>query len=166
MKKMEKEMENVFETKVKEKKQKLKDSEHELTQKHKNVSFSHVRPCRPGRRNERPIGPQSIPDHMFQQKLKYEQDLAELEQKRREFEAEKQEFEARIEAEKVTSGRANASSSAHAAPTSAPPPVKVKKDKLGKLFQKSRVSLDSHSQSSDEGIKGQKTPKHSRFPKF
>ena len=38
MKKMEKEMENVFETKVKEKKQKLKDSEHELTQKHKNVS--------------------------------------------------------------------------------------------------------------------------------
>jgi len=70
MKKMEKEMENVFETKVKEKKQKLKDSEHELTQKHKN------------------------------QKLKYEQDLAELEQKRREFEAEKQEFEARIEAEK------------------------------------------------------------------
>merc|ERR1712235_25392 len=57
MKKMEKEMENVFETKVKEK-------------KHKN------------------------------QKLKYEQDLAELEQKRREFEAEKQEFEARIEAEK------------------------------------------------------------------
>merc|ERR1712226_963662 len=85
MKKMEKEMENVFETKVKEKKQKLKDSEHELTQKHKN------------------------------QKLKYEQDLAELEQKRHEFEA-------RIEAEKVTSGRANASSSAHAAPTSAPPP--------------------------------------------
>merc|ERR1712227_381279 len=51
MKKMEKEMENVFETKVKEKKQKLKDSEHELTQKHKN------------------------------QKLRYEQDLAELEQK-------------------------------------------------------------------------------------
>ena len=47
MKKMEKEMENVFETKVKEKKQKLKDSEHELTQKHKNVS--HPRPCRPGR---------------------------------------------------------------------------------------------------------------------
>ena len=45
MKKMEKEMENVFETKVKEKKQKLKDSEHELTQKHKNVS--HPRPCRP-----------------------------------------------------------------------------------------------------------------------
>ena len=42
MKKMEKEMENVFETKVKEKKQKLKDSEHELTQKHKNVSFSSV----------------------------------------------------------------------------------------------------------------------------
>merc|ERR1719454_1795674 len=81
---MEKEMENVFETKVKEKKQ----------------------------------------------KLKYEQDLAELEQKRREFEAEKQEFEARIEAEKVTSGRANASSSAHAAPTSAPPPVKVKKINL------------------------------------
>ena len=40
MKKMEKEMENVFETKVKEKKQKLKDSEHELTQKHKNVSFT------------------------------------------------------------------------------------------------------------------------------
>ena len=40
MKKMEKEMENVFETKVKEKKQKLKDSEHELTQKHKNVSCS------------------------------------------------------------------------------------------------------------------------------
>ena len=37
---MEKEMENVFETKVKEKKQKLKDSEHELTQKHKNVSFT------------------------------------------------------------------------------------------------------------------------------
>ena len=33
-------MENVFETKVKEKKQKLKDSEHELTQKHKNVSFT------------------------------------------------------------------------------------------------------------------------------
>ena len=33
-------MENVFETKVKEKKQKLKDSEHELTQKHKNVSCS------------------------------------------------------------------------------------------------------------------------------
>ena len=99
--------------------------------------------------------------------MKYEQDLAELEQKRREFEAEKQEFEARIEAEKVTSGRANAASSAQAAPTSAhPPPVKVKKDKLGKLFQKSRVSLDSHSQSSDEGIKGQKTPKHSRFPKF
>ena len=100
--------------------------------------------------------------------MKYEQDLAELEQKRREFEAEKQEFEARIEAEKVTSGRANAASSAHAGPpTSAhPPPVKVKKDKLGKLFQKSRVSLDSHSQSSDEGIKGQKTPKHSRFPKF
>ena len=106
-----------------------------------------------------------IPDYMFQQKLKCEQDLAELEQKRRKFEAEKQEFEARIEAEKVTSGRANASS-AHVAPTSAPPPVKVKKDKLGKLFQKSRVSLDSHSQSSDEGIKGQKTPKHSRFPKF
>ena len=102
----------------------------------------------------------------FQQKLKYEQDLAELEQKRREFEAEKQEFEARIEAEKVTSGRAHASSAHHAAPMSAPPPVKVKKDKLGKLFQKSRVSLDSHSQSSDEGIKGQKTPKHSRFPKF
>merc|ERR1712131_523877 len=70
MKKMEKEMENVFETKVKEKQNRLKDSEHELTQKHKN------------------------------QKLKYEQDLAELEQKRREFEAEKQEFEARIEAEK------------------------------------------------------------------
>ena len=45
---MEKEMENVFETKVKEKKQKLKDSEHELTQKHKNVS--NVRPCRPGKR--------------------------------------------------------------------------------------------------------------------
>ena len=45
MKKMEKEMENVFETKVKEKKQKLKDSEHELTQKHKNVS--NFRPCRP-----------------------------------------------------------------------------------------------------------------------
>ena len=67
--------------------------------------------------------------------------MAELEQKRREFEAEKQEFEARIEAEKVTSGRAP-SSSAHAAPTSAPPPVKVKKDKLGKLFQKSRVSFD------------------------
>ena len=67
---------------------------------------------------------------MFQQKLKYEQDLAELEQKRREFEAEKQEFEARIEAEKVTSGRANASSSAHATPTSAPPPVKVKKINL------------------------------------
>ena len=42
MKKMEKEMENVFETKVKEKKQKLKDSEHELTQKHKNVSFGRV----------------------------------------------------------------------------------------------------------------------------
>ena len=40
MKKMEKEMENVFETKVKEKKQKLKDSEHELTQKHKNVSIT------------------------------------------------------------------------------------------------------------------------------
>ena len=39
---MEKEMENVFETKVKEKKQKLKDSEHELTQKHKNVSCSTV----------------------------------------------------------------------------------------------------------------------------
>ena len=57
------------------------------------------------KRNERPIGPRSIPDHIFQQKLKYEQDLAELEQKRREFEAEKQEFEARIEAEKVTSGR-------------------------------------------------------------
>ena len=69
--------------------------------------------------------------------------MAELEQKRREFEAEKQEFQARIEAEKVTSaGRANASSSAHAAPTSAPPPVKVKKDKLGKFFQKSRVSFD------------------------
>ena len=47
MKKMEKEMENVFETKVKEKKQKLKDSEHELTQKHKNVS--QPRPFRPGR---------------------------------------------------------------------------------------------------------------------
>ena len=44
MKKMEKEMENVFETKVKEKKQKLKDSEHELTQKHKNVSCSTVFP--------------------------------------------------------------------------------------------------------------------------
>ena len=117
------------------------------------------------RRNEGPIGPWIISDHIFQQKLKYEQDLAELEQKRREFEAEKQEFEARIEAEKVTSAQ-RASSSAHAAPTSAPPPVKVKKDKLGKLFQKSRVSLDSHSQSSDEGIKGQKTPKHSRFPKF
>ena len=37
-------MENVFETKVKEKKQKLKDSEHELTQKHKNVSCSTVFP--------------------------------------------------------------------------------------------------------------------------
>merc|ERR1712131_433236 len=70
MKKEDTEMENAFGTKVKEKKQKLKDSEHELTQKHKN------------------------------QKLKYEQDLAELEQKRREFDAEKQEFEARIEAEK------------------------------------------------------------------
>ena len=54
MKKMEKEMENVFETKVKEKKQKLKDSEHELTQKHKNVS--HPRPCRPDKPDNRPIG--------------------------------------------------------------------------------------------------------------
>ena len=160
MKKMEKEMENVFETKVKEKKQKLKDSEHELTQKHKNVSnipYWHLRDNLPSTWHDFQC--------YFQQKLKYEQDLAELEQKRREFEAEKQEFEARIEAEKVTSGRSHASS-AHAAPTSVPPPVKVKKDKLGKLFQKSRVSLDSHSQSSDEGIKGQKTPKHSRFPKF
>ena len=37
MKKMEKEMETVFETKVREKKNKLKESEDDLTQKHKQV---------------------------------------------------------------------------------------------------------------------------------
>ena len=39
MKKMEKEMDSVFETKVREKRNKLKDSEKELERKHENVSF-------------------------------------------------------------------------------------------------------------------------------
>ena len=38
----------------------------------------------------------------FQSKLRYEQDLAELEQRRREFEAEKAEWEKRIENDKVS----------------------------------------------------------------
>jgi len=70
MKKMEREMETVFETKVKEKQNRLVDSEKELKRKHENS------------------------------KLRYEQDLAELEQRRREFEAEKAEWEKRIESDK------------------------------------------------------------------
>merc|ERR1712137_1020640 len=87
----------------KEKKKKLKDSEHELTQKHKN------------------------------QKLKYEQDLAELEQKRREFEAEKQEFEARIEAEKDSFHVTNPGGFKPAGPLNAyRPPVKARNTSLSK----------------------------------
>lgn len=70
MKKMEREMETVFETKVKEKQNRLVDSEKELKRKHENS------------------------------KLRYEQDLAELEQRRREFEAERAEWEKRIESDK------------------------------------------------------------------
>jgi len=65
MKKMEKEMETVFDTKVSEKRSKLKQSEQELMRKHE------------------------------QQKKKYETDLAELEQRRREFERERDEWEER-----------------------------------------------------------------------
>ncbi|CAG5080004.1 Oidioi.mRNA.OKI2018_I69.PAR.g9443.t3.cds [Oikopleura dioica] len=65
MKKMEKEMETVFDTKVNEKRNKLKQSEQELMRKHE------------------------------QQKKKYETDLAELEQRRREFERERDEWEER-----------------------------------------------------------------------
>lgn len=39
---------------------------------------------------------------LIQSKLRYEQDLAELEQRRREFEAEKAEWEKRIENDKVS----------------------------------------------------------------
>jgi len=70
MKKMEREMESVFETKVKEKQNRLVDSEKELKRKHENS------------------------------KLRYEQDQAELEQRRREFEAEKAEWEKRLESDK------------------------------------------------------------------
>ena len=38
---------------------------------------------------------------IFKSKLRYEQDLAELEQRRREFEAERAEWEKRIESDKV-----------------------------------------------------------------
>merc|ERR1712037_1064852 len=65
MKKMEKEMETVFDTKVNEKRSKLKQSEQERMLKHQ------------------------------QQKKKYETDLAELEQRRREFERERDEWEER-----------------------------------------------------------------------
>ncbi|XP_047000685.1 septin-7 [Schistocerca americana] len=63
MKKMEIEMEQVFEMKVKEKKQKLKDSEAELQRRHE------------------------------QMRKTYEQQVKELEEKRREFEKEKQMWE-------------------------------------------------------------------------
>jgi len=70
MKKMEKEMESVFETKVKEKRNRLKESQKDLERKHEN------------------------------QKLRYEQDLADLEQRRREFEQEKMDWETRVENDK------------------------------------------------------------------
>merc|ERR1712227_461992 len=58
MDKKERDLQATFEAKVKQRQNRLIETQHELTQKHKN------------------------------QKLKYEQDLAELEQKRRDFEAE------------------------------------------------------------------------------
>merc|ERR1712106_636507 len=70
MKKMEREMESVFETKVKEKQNRLKESQKDLERKHEN------------------------------QKLRYEQDLADLEQRRREFEQEKMDWETRVENDK------------------------------------------------------------------
>jgi len=72
MKKMEKEMESVFETKVNEKKTKLNHSEKELIKKHD------------------------------QQKKKYEQEQADLEQRRRDFEKERAEWEEKIKAEQKT----------------------------------------------------------------
>ena len=87
MKKMEREMESVFETKVKEKQNRLVDSEKELKRKHENVSD-----------NQFFVFLNSI----LKSKLRYEQDQAELEQRRREFEAEKAEWEKRLESDKVS----------------------------------------------------------------
>ena len=80
-------MESVFETKVKEKQNRLVDSEKELKRKHENVSV-----------NQFFVFLNSI----LKSKLRYEQDQAELEQRRREFEAEKAEWEKRLESDKVS----------------------------------------------------------------
>ena len=88
MKKMEKEMESVFETKVKEKRNRLKESQKDLERKHENVRFFF---------NFKIF----FLNNNFKQKLRYEQDLADLEQRRREFEQEKADWEARVENDKV-----------------------------------------------------------------
>ena len=87
MKKMEKEMESVFETKVNEKKTKLNHSEKELIKKHDQVleTISRTWPW----------------SYLVQQKKKYEQDQADLEQRRRDFEKERAEWEEKIKAEQA-----------------------------------------------------------------
>jgi len=72
MRKMEKEMEAVFETKVREKKEKLDQSEKDLIKKHELS------------------------------KKKYEEELAMLEENRRRFEKERDEFEERVKQEQKT----------------------------------------------------------------
>jgi len=178
MKKMEKEMESVFETKVKEKRNRLKESQKDLERKHEN------------------------------QKLRYEQDLADLEQRRREFEQEKMDWETRVENDKLSlppqspKGSLNSAtpptgkkgsesplggiepiSHGSMAPTTTVTTREKKSSKskeqkgggiAGKLFGKNRPTaaatpVNDSSPSSDEGSRvSARAPKskNSRFPKF